>query len=52
MEQCVKYDVPFRFKQTGARFKKGDRIYQIERKDQMIQAKKAGVDYDPNTSPV
>ena len=45
MNQCVKYDVPFYFKQTGARFKKGDRIYNIERKDQMLQADKAGVNY-------
>ncbi len=45
MEQCVKYDVSFRFKQTGARFKKGNRVYPIERKDQMVQAQKAGVDY-------
>lgn len=45
MNQCVAHDVPFRFKQTGALFKKGDRIYHIERQDQMIQAKKAGVDF-------
>ncbi|MGN0164951.1 MAG: DUF5131 family protein [Lachnospiraceae bacterium] len=45
MEQCVKYDVPFYFKQTGAVFKKGDRIYRIDRKDQMIQAERAGVNY-------
>lgn len=45
MTQCVKYNVPFHFKQTGAQFKKGNRIYHIERKDQMVQAQKAGVDY-------
>lgn len=45
MNQCVEYDVPFRFKQTGARFKKGDKVYRIDRADQMIQAKKAGVDF-------
>lgn len=45
MNQCVKYDVPFYFKQTGARFKKGGKIYNIERKNQMEQAKKAGVNY-------
>lgn len=45
MNQCVKYDVPFCFKQTGARFKKGEHIYQIDRENQLIQAKKAGVDY-------
>jgi len=45
MNQCVAYDVPFHFKQTGARFKKGDKIYQIERENQMVQAAKAGVDF-------
>ncbi len=45
MEQCVEYDVPFYFKQTGARFKKGNRNYNIERKDQMVQALKSGVNY-------
>lgn len=46
MEQCVEYNVPFWFKQTGALFKKGNRIYHIERKDQMDQAEKAGVNYN------
>ena len=45
MEQCVRHDVNFHFKQTGANFKKGEKIYHIHRKDQMIQAYKAGVDY-------
>lgn len=31
MQQCVEYDVPFWFKQTGTKFKKGNRIYHIER---------------------
>lgn len=45
MQQCREYDVPFWFKQTGANFKKGNRVYHIERKDQMSQAEKAGVNY-------
>ena len=45
MNQCVAHDVPFRFKQTGALFKKGDKVYHIERGDQMTQAKLAGVDF-------
>ena len=45
MEQCVRCDVPFHFKQTGALFKKGNRIYRIDRKDQMTQAAKAQADY-------
>lgn len=45
MSQCVKYDVPFQFKQTGSLFKKGERIYHIAREEQEIQAQKAGVDF-------
>lgn len=45
MSQCVKYEVPFYFKQTGANFRKGGKVYYIERKDQMVQAAKAGVNY-------
>ena len=45
MEQCVEYDVPFWFKQTGAMFKKGNKVYLIDRKAQMSQAQKAGVNY-------
>jgi protein gp37 len=45
MMQCVKYEIPFRFKQTGTHFKKGDKIYTIVRKDQISQAKRAGIDY-------
>lgn len=44
-QQCEEHDVPFWFKQTGARFKKGNRIYLIPRKDQASQAEKAGVNY-------
>ena len=43
--QCVASQVAFHFKQTGANFKKGNRIYHIDRKDQMVQAEKAGLDY-------
>lgn len=46
MNQCVAQDVTFRFKQTGAVFKKGDKVYHIEQENQMIQAEKAGVDFD------
>ncbi|EEQ59890.1 hypothetical protein CBFG_03602 [Clostridiales bacterium 1_7_47FAA] len=44
-EQCVKYDVPFWFNQTGARFKKEDKVYLIDWKNQMSQAQKARVNY-------
>lgn len=43
-EQCQKYKVDFHFKQTGAKFKKGDKIYCIKRKYQLSQAKKANID--------
>ena len=43
--QCVEADVSFHFKQTGANFRKGNRIYRIDRKDQMVQASKAGIEY-------
>lgn len=44
--QCKAKKVPFRFKQTGARFVKDGRLYQIERKYQHAQAKRAGIDYN------
>ncbi|MDO4327596.1 MAG: DUF5131 family protein [bacterium] len=43
--QCVEANVSFHFKQTGANFRKGNRIYHIDRKDQMVQASKAGIEY-------
>ena len=46
-EQCMKYQIPFHFHQTGAVFKRGQRIFNIKRKDQMTQAMKAGIDYKP-----
>ena len=45
MMKCVEYNVNFHFKQTGAKFKRGNRIYQIDRKDQLTQAMKAGIDF-------
>lgn len=45
MNQCIRYDVPFHFKQTGAHFKKGNKIYNVPRKEQMKQAAKAGIDF-------
>lgn len=45
MNQCVKYDVPFWFKQTGSLFKKGERVYHIAQEEQQVQAQKAGVDF-------
>ena len=43
--QCVERNVPFSFHQTGAHFIKDGRMYNIERKFQKSQAKKAGIDF-------
>ncbi len=45
--QCMKYDVPFSFHQTGYRFRWKGKLYRIPRKEQHIQAKKANLDYNP-----
>lgn len=42
-DQCIKYNVPFYFKQTGANFIKENKSYKILRKDQMKQAYKADI---------
>lgn len=43
-EQCIRFDIPFYFKQTGARLRKDGRVYRILRKDQHHQARKANID--------
>ncbi len=45
-EQCAEKNIPFHFKQTGANIKKDGRIYTVERKFQLSQARKAGIDLD------
>jgi len=44
--QCIEKQIPFHFKQTGARFVKDGHIYNIKRQDQHSQAAKAGIDFD------
>ena len=46
-EQCINHQVSFFFKQTGANFMKDGKVYQIERKNQLRQARKAGINYMP-----
>ena len=46
--QCMTHQVPFFFKQTGARFCKDGPLYRIPRKDQHAQAKKSGLSYRPH----
>ena len=41
--QCREASVPFTFKQTGARFEKDGRVYDIPRREQHAQAKRAGI---------
>lgn len=43
--QCVEKHIPFRFHQTGACFIKDGKTYRIKRGYQLIQARKAGIDY-------
>ena len=50
-EQCQDFGVAFRFKQTGAYFRKSGRFYRIERRHQHEQARLAGIDWDPCLEP-
>lgn len=47
--QCVRKNVTFSFHQTGARFKKDGKLYNIRRQLQHSQAKKAGLNFDGKT---
>ncbi len=42
-EQCQAKNIPFTFRQTGARLRKDGKVYHIERKLQHSQAGKAGI---------
>mgnify|MGYP000848141355 CR=1 FL=1 len=43
--QCVENNTYFSFKQTGAKFVKDGKLYQISKQDQHPQAKKSNIDY-------
>ncbi|MHB1314152.1 MAG: DUF5131 family protein [Christensenellales bacterium] len=43
--QCISAAVGFYFKQTGAKFKKDNRVYHVPRRFQHAQARKADIDY-------
>ena len=43
--QCIEKDVPFYFHQTGAKFLKNGKLYNIRRCDQETQAQKARINY-------
>ena len=42
--QCLEYGIPFHYHQTGAKLLKDGRLYNIPRREQHRQAKKAGID--------
>ena len=44
-QQCVDSDIPFQFHQTGANFIKDGKTYRVPRRQQISQARKAGIDY-------
>lgn len=44
-EQCIRQNVSFHFKQTGQNFIKDGKRYSIDRKYQMVQADRAGIDF-------
>ena len=43
-QQCMDHQIPFNYHQTGARLLKDGKLYDIPRKYQQSQAKKAGID--------
>ncbi|HOY30814.1 MAG TPA: DUF5131 family protein [Bacteroidales bacterium] len=46
--QCVQHEISFHFKQTGAKFRKDGHLYMINRRFQHSQARKAGIDFNPD----
>ncbi len=46
-QQCINHQIPFTFHQTGANFRKENKLYRIERSIQQTQARKANIDYVP-----
>ena len=44
-QQCAERDISFQFHQTGAHFIKDGRMYRVPRREQIAQARKAGIDY-------
>ena len=43
--QCVKYDVPFRFRRTGTHFRRGGKLFTIDKEEQELQAARANINY-------
>lgn len=51
-EQCIRQNVAFHFKQTGALFVKDGKTYRVRRPLQHSQAAKAGIDWYPEAEAV
>ncbi|MDP4108590.1 MAG: DUF5131 family protein [Bacillota bacterium] len=49
--QCVIFNVPFHFKQTGAKFLKEGKLYRVKRQFQFQQARRAGIEFYPKSRP-
>lgn len=51
---CTKVSPPFCFHQTGAKLMKNGKVYNIMRRFQISQARKAGIDYriGPDQEPI
>lgn len=45
-QQCIDHQIPFHYHQTGAKLRKEGKLYDIPRKYQNSQARKAGIDID------
>ncbi|SBW02056.1 hypothetical protein KL86DYS2_12175 [uncultured Dysgonomonas sp.] len=46
-ELCIANNISFWFKQTGSRLIKDGRLYNVPRRLQHAQARKAGINYKP-----
>lgn len=48
-EQCIRKNVAFEFRQCGTHFIKDGEKYKLQTKDLCSQARKANIDFDPNS---
>lgn len=49
-EQCIEKQIPFTFRQCGTNFLKDGKLYKLNTKLLMSQARKANIDYIPNVN--
>lgn len=48
-EQCIRKNVAFEFRQCGTHFNKDGKKYKLQTKDLCSQARKANIDFNPNS---